>query len=56
MSLILSAAVSFLVSLSTCFVFFRISKKKKAEEKQEKTLQLAAPLQNTESEAKEAAI
>lgn len=54
MSLILSAVVSFLVSLSTCFVFFLIIKKKKTEEKQEKTIQPAAPLQNAEPEEKEA--
>ena len=50
MSLILSAVVSFLVSLSTCLVFFLISKKKTAEEKQEKIIQPAAQLQNTEPE------
>ena len=50
MSLILSAVVSFLVSLSTCFVFFLISKKKTAEEKQEKIIQPAAQLQNAEPE------
>ena len=54
MSLIISAVVSFLVSLSTCFVFFLIIKKKKTEEKQEKTAQPAAPLQNSEPEEKEA--
>lgn len=54
MSLILSAVVSFLVSLSTCFIFFLISKKKKTKEKQEKTIQPAAPLQNAEPEEKEA--
>lgn len=50
MSLILSSVVSFLVSLSTCFVFFLISKKKTAEEKQEKIIQPAAQLQNAEQE------
>lgn len=50
MSLILSAVVSFLVSLSTCLVFFLISKKKTAEEKQEKIIQPAAQLQNAEPE------
>ena len=54
MSLLLNAVVSFLVSLSTCFIFFRISKKKMAEEKQKKTIQPAAPLQNAEPEEKEA--
>lgn len=51
MSLILSAVVSFLVSLSTCFVFFLIIKKKK----QEKNIQPVAPLQNGELEEKDAA-
>ena len=54
MSLILSVLVSFLVSLSTCFVFFLIIKKKKTEEKQEKTIQPVAPLQNGELEEKDA--
>lgn len=52
MSLILSALVSFLVSLSTCFVFFLIFKKKNAEEKNEQTIQPVAQSQNVKPEAR----
>ena len=48
MSLILSAVISFLVSLSTCFGFFMISKKQKTEEK---FIQPVAPAQPVISDA-----
>ncbi|MDY3723683.1 MAG: hypothetical protein SOZ96_13985 [Treponema sp.] len=49
MSLILSAAISFLVSLSTCFGFFLISKKRNPVEK---SIQPEASLQSVEPEVK----
>ena len=49
MSMILSAVISFLVSLSTCFVFFLISKNRKFVEK---SIQPEAPSQSVVPETK----
>ena len=48
MSLILTTIVSFLVSLTTCLVYFWIGKKKSAK----KTIQKVAPLRESEQEEK----